>query len=271
RPDPITLYEAFQRYLKDINPRKKRPHIERYRIRAWMQHSLNQRKLEYIRTYHLAAWRDDKIKQGFQANTIRLHLAVLSHLYTVAQSEWGYEHLQNPVLHLTRPKLPKVRETRISDDDIDLLIQNTKSSYLPCLIKLALYTGMRRSELIKLKWSEINWDKQWIHLKDTKNGEDRFVPLTNNIKDVLRDINRSDDQLFPISEHAVTVAFRRAIKKSNLNNLSFHTLRHEAITRFFEMGLTIPEVACISGHKSWSRLRRYTHLQSQTLINKLEG
>ena len=56
RPDPITLYEAFQRYLNDINPRKKRPHIERYRIRAWMQHSLNQRKLEYIRTYHLATW-----------------------------------------------------------------------------------------------------------------------------------------------------------------------------------------------------------------------
>ena len=269
RPDPITLYEAFQRYLKDINPRKKRPHIERYRIRAWMQHSLNQRKLEFIRTYHLAAWRDNKIKQGFQANTIRLHLAVLSHLYTVAQSEWGYEHLQNPVLHLTRPKLPKVRETRISDHDIDLLIHNTKSSYLPYLIKLALYTGMRRSELIKLKWSEINWDKQCIHLKDTKNGEDRFVPLTNNIKDVLKDINRSGDQLFPISEHAVTVAFRRAIKKSNLNNLSFHTLRHESITRFFEMGLTIPEVASISGHKSWSMLKRYTHMNYVKLIEKL--
>ena len=269
RPDPITLYEAFQRYLKDVNPRKKRPHIERYRIKAWMQHNLSRRVLEHIRTYHLATWRDDKIKQGFQANTIRLHLAVLSHLYTVAQSEWGYENLQNPVLHLTRPKLPKVRETRISDYDIDLLIQNTKSIYLPSLIKLALFTGMRRSELIKLKWSEINWDKQWIHLKDTKNGEGRFVPLTNNIKNVLKDINRTSDQLFSISEHAVTVAFRRAIKKSNLNNLSFHTLRHEAITRFFEMGLTIPEVASISGHKSWSMLRRYTHLQSQTLINKL--
>ena len=109
-----------------------------------------------------------------------------------------------------------------------------------------------------------------VHLKDTKNGEGRFVPLTNNIKNVLKDINRTSDQLFSISEHAVTVAFRRAIKKSNLNNLSFHTLRHEAITRFFEMGLTIPEVASISGHKSWSMLRRYTHLQSQTLIKKLD-
>ena len=122
----------FNATLKDVNPRKKRPHIERYRIRAWMQHNLSRRILEHIRTYHLAAWRDDKIKQGFQANTIRLHLAVLSHLYTVAQSEWGYEHLQNPVLHLTRPKLPKVRETRISDYDIDLLIQNTKS--IICLV-----------------------------------------------------------------------------------------------------------------------------------------
>ena len=271
RPDPITLYDAFKRYLKDINPRKKRPQIEGYRIKAWMQHSLNQRKLEYIRTYHLAAWRDEKIHQGFQANTIRLHLAVLSHLYTVAQSEWGYEHLQNPVLHLTRPKLPKVRESRISDQDINLIIQNTKSSYLPNLIKFALYTGMRRSEIIKLRWSDINWDKQWIHLKDTKNGEDRFIPLMSKIKDILKTIDNSSEELFPISEHAVTVAFTRAIKKSNLSNISFHTLRHEAITRFFEMGLTIPEVASISGHKSWSMLRRYTHLHSQKLINKLNG
>ena len=61
RPDPITLYDAFKRYMADVNPRKKRSHIERYRIKAWMQGCLNQRKLEYIRTFHLAAWRDDKI------------------------------------------------------------------------------------------------------------------------------------------------------------------------------------------------------------------
>lgn len=270
RPDPITLYEALARYLSDINPRKKRAHIERYRIKAWMQHSVSRRKLEHIRTFHLATWRDEKIKQGFQANTIRLHLAVLSHLYKVAQSEWGYEDLINPVKNLARPKLPKVRDTRITDNDILLLVDHTQSYYLPSLIRLALYSGMRRSELIKLKWSDIYWDRQLIHLKDTKNGEDRWIPLFKNIAMILNQLDGDSEQVFPITEHAVTVAFKRCVNKANLKHMSFHTLRHEAITRFFEMGLTIPEVASISGHKSWSMLRRYTHFDNSKLVNKID-
>ena len=226
-------------------------------------------KLEHVKTYHLAKWRDEQIKQGKQPNTIRLHLAVLSHLYNVAKSEWGYEHLVNPVTHLARPKLPKVRETRITDQDIALIINNTTSSLLPSMIQLALFTGMRRSELVKLQWVDVHWDKQYIHVKDTKNGEERFIPLTEKSAVVLKKMNKINDRVFNITEHAVTVAFTRAIKRSQLTHMSFHTLRHEAITRFFEMGLTIPEVASISGHKSWSMLRRYTHLQSQKLINKL--
>ena len=270
RPDPITLYDAFKRYMADVNPRKKRSHIERYRIKAWMQGGLNQRKLEYIRTFHLAAWRDDKIKTGFKANTIRLHLAVLSHLYSVAQSEWGYEHLQNPVLHLTRPKLSKVRETRITNEDVTALIQHTQSPYLPFLIQLALLTGMRRSELIKLQWEDVDFDNQIIYLTDTKNGENRQIPISQKVRTILKSFEGTEGPLFTIKEHAVSVAFRRAVKRSGLVNISFHTLRHEAITRFFEKGLSIPEVASISGHKSWAILRRYTHINSSNLIKRID-
>jgi integrase len=265
----ITLGDAFKRYLIEVSPRKKRPDIERYRIQAWLLHPLSRRILHNLKIQHLSAWRDEQINQGYSSNTIRLHLAVLSHLYTVAQNEWGYEGLKNPVPHLYKPKLPRVRETRMSDNDVDLLISNTQSPYLPSLIRLALLTAMRRSELIKLQWEDIDWSKQLIHLKDTKNGESRQIPIFDKVKVILEGIEGDKGSLFPIKEHAVSVAFRRAVKRSGLENMSFHTLRHEAITRFFEMGLTIPEVASISGHKSWAMLRRYTHLQSETLINKL--
>lgn len=265
----ITLGDAFKRYLIEVNPRKKRPNIERYRIQAWLLHPLSRRILHNLKIQHLSAWRDEQINQGYSANTIRLHLAVLSHLYTVAQNEWGYEGLKNPVPHLYKPKLPGARDIRINDDAITALIQHTQSPYLPSLIQLALLTAMRRSELIKLQWEDIDWSKQLIHLKDTKNGESRQIPIFDKVKVVLESIEGDKGPLFPIKEHAVTVAFRRTVKRSELVNISFHTLRHEAITRFFEMGLTIPEVASISGHKSWAMLRRYTHLQSKTLINKL--
>jgi len=270
KPVLVTIGEAFNRYLIEVTPRKKSAAIEQYRIQAWLLHPLSRRILGDLKLSHLAVWRDEQINKGYSANTIRLHLAVLSHLYTIAQHEWGYEDLKNPVQHLHKPKLPSTREIRITDEDISTLIHHTQSPYLPSLIRLALLTGMRRSELIKLHWNDIDLERQLIYLTDTKNGENRQVPIFNQVNVLLQEIEKDDGQLFPIKEHAVSVAFRRAVKRSGLANISFHTLRHEAITRFFEKGLSIPEVASISGHKSWAMLRRYTHLQSQKLINKLE-
>ena len=270
KPVLVTIGEAFNRYLIEVTPRKKSAAIEQYRIQAWLLHPISRLLLGDLKLSHLAVWRDEQINKGYSANTIRLHLAVLSHLYTIAQNEWGYEDLKNHVQHLRKPKLPGARETRITDEDIETLIQHTQSPYLPTMIRLALLTGMRRSELIKLHWNDIDWEKQLIYLTDTKNGENRQVPIFYQVKVLLQEFEKDSGQLFPIKEHAVSVAFRRAVKRSGLVNISFHTLRHEAITRFFEMGFTIPEVASISGHKSWSMLRRYTHLQSQTLIKKLD-
>jgi len=261
-PKTISLHEALNRYLKEVTPRKKRPEIETYRVRAWLKSNLSQKLITHIKTSDLVIWRNEMIKQNYQPNTIRLHLAVLSHLYSIAQSEWGFEHIKNPVQHLHTPKLPPARESRISDDDIERLIENTDSPFLPSMIYFALHTGMRRSELTRLKWQNIDLDRSKIHLLETKNGEHRIIPLFNSIQELLQQIPKTDPRVFPITEHAVTIAFRRSVIRSNLTNMSFHTLRHEAISRFFEQGLSIPEVAMISGHKSWSMLKRYTHLQN---------
>ena len=270
KPKTITLYQAFSRYLTEVNPRKKRGQIERYRILAWMQHQISALKIDQVRTYHLATWRDEKIQQGFQPNTIRLHLAVLSHLYTIAVSEWGYEYVRNPVLGLARPKINLKMIKRISDADVELWIKHTASIYLPTLIRLALTTGMRRSELIKLTWEDIDWVEQSIYVRNPKNGEDRVIPLFQKTRQVLEDFGVTTGKIFPITENAVTLAFNRTLRRVGQFNINFHGLRHEAITRFFEMGLSIPEVASISGHKSWSMLRRYTHLDAKSLIAKID-
>ena len=266
----ITLKDALSKYLKEVTPFKKRPKIESYRIHAWQKTSLSNKFLNQIKTSDLVPWRDHMISSNYQPNTIRLHLAVLSHLYTIAQSEWGFENVQNPVKNLCRPRLISSTTKRITDKDIQLLIKNTYSPDLPLLIQLGLLSGMRRSELIKLHWQDIDWEREIIYLKNTKNGDTRRVPLFKSIKKLLKPRIKHQGKIFSIAEQAVTVAFRRACFRSNLKNISFHSLRHEAITRFFEQGLTIPEVAFISGHKSWSMLRRYTHLDLNLHKKNLE-
>ena len=128
---------------------------------------------------------------------------------------------------------------------------------LPTLIIVALETGMRRSELIRLKWTDIN--KDVAYLEDTKNGHSRYVPLSDTAPQAIDTLPKQSEEVFPMSANAVRLAWERLKNKHNIEGLRFHDLRHEAISRMFEEGLTVPEVASISGHRTVSMLFRYAH------------
>jgi integrase len=68
-------------------------------------------------------------------------------------------------------------------------------------------------------------------------------------------------EIFPFTTDAITAAFTRACKVLDIDDLHFHDLRHEGVSRLFEVGRTIPQAASVSGHRSWQSLRRYTHLR----------
>ena len=116
----------------------------------------------------------------------------------------------------------------------------------------------------------INLKKRMIYLKDTKNGSARTVPLSekaiHEIKSLPVSFNR---KTFPISISSFRFYWKQAKNKANISDFRFHQLRHEAISRFFEKGLSIPEVALISGHRDVRMLFRYTHLKAEDIIKKL--
>jgi len=116
-------------------------------------------------------------------------------------------------------------------------------SLLP-VVRLALETAMRQSELVGLRWEHVDHTRRIAHLTDTKNGEARTVPLSTMALAVLRALPRSiRGQVFPsLTTEAVKRAFSRAIRRAGIEDLHFHDLRHEATTRFFELGLNIMEV-----------------------------
>jgi integrase len=139
------------------------------------------------------------------------------------------------------------------------------------VIEFAIETGMRRSEMLKLKWQDINLETGFALLYDTKNGEDRKVPLTLKCIQLLNQLSRSHEHVFPISATCLNQAWRRAVRKAEIKDLRFHDLRHEAVSRFFEMGMNIAEVALISGHKDVTQLFRYTHLKPENVFKKYEA
>jgi integrase len=107
----------------------------------------------------------------------------------------------------------------------------------------------------------------------TKNGQPRCVPLSSEAVLVLKAArgatSEQRDRVFATTAEAIKLSWQRATKRASLDDLRFHDLRHEAISRFFEKGLSLPEVALISGHKDPRMLFRYTHLKAESLVQRL--
>lgn len=126
---------------------------------------------------------------------------------------------------------------------------------------------------MKLRWEHINLKTRIAHLPETKNGTKRDVPLSIKARDALIRLGvKSNGPCIGYTSNGVKSTWRFMIKKLGIENLHFHDLRHHCVTALFQLGtLDMMEIAAISGHKSLSMLKRYTHLKAQRLVRKLEG
>lgn len=269
-----TLEDALKRYAREVTPTKKDSARELNRVKAWQRHPLAKRFLSRLRGADFAAYRDARREEGAAEQTIRLDLALISHLYSRAAKDWGMENLRNPIKSMTLPGGSNQRDRRLEEGEEEKLLTALAAEgppYMAPLAALAIETAMRQSEILGLTAAAVDLDKRIAKLVDTKNGEARTVPLSPKAVEVLRALPApiAGGPLFPMTQHDVIRAFRRACEGARLVDLKFHDLRHEAVSRLFERGLNVAEVAAISGHKTWSQLRRYTQLKAEDLARKL--
>jgi integrase len=256
----VTLGNLLKRYLKEVTPHKKSCDKEAWRIKALLKRSISGVSLSNLNSAIISSYKYSRLPDG--ARTTRYDLALIRHCLEFARLEWGYYLPTNPVDLVSKPKLNKPRDRRVGKEDIETLmhaLRHTKVTYLKPLILIAIETGLRQGELVKLMWSDVDLDSRLLKVKETKNGEDRAVPLSNKSLSILQLLPRLGATVFNASHSSLQNAWKRLIKRSGLKDLHFHDLRHEAISRFIERGLTIPEAASISGHKAQSLLLRYAH------------
>ena len=169
---------------------------------------------------------------------------------------------------------PPARNRRLESGEFERLeeaAKQTKNPHIWPIIVFAIQTGMRRGEILGLRWEHVDLDRRIAFLPLTKNGSSREVPLSTKAVQVLTaQRQRNDAQSpFPVTPNGFRLAWERLRCRAGLSDLHFHDLRHEAISRFFELGLNIPEVAVISGHKDPRMLFRYTHLTASDLVDRL--
>jgi integrase len=259
-------YPAFktiiERYTKEISANK-RGHIrEKYFLQYLAKTDLAQLKLDQIQAQHIARLRDQRLKKN-KPDTVLRELTIINHIFNICIKDWSYP-LCNPVKQIYKPRSSCSRKRRLTFFEYNYLVNNNRmNSKLKAIIELAIETGMRRGEILKIEQHHMRDRTLMIPL--TKNGISREIPLTKKAFNILHNSSLP----FLMTPNALRLAWSRLKKKGDIKDLHFHDLRHEAISRFFEKGLSIPEVALISGHRDVRMLFRYTHLKASNIINKL--
>lgn len=133
---------------------------------------------------------------------------------------------------------------------------------------------MRRGEIAAMDWKQVDLGRRSLSIPVTKNGSSRTIPLSTTATEILKDQLRGDEKpsegsVWQWTPDYITKEFIRLCQQQGFRDLRFHDLRHEATSRLFERGLSLMEVASITGHKSLQMLNRYTHLSNEHLLAKL--
>lgn len=277
----MSLSRGLDKYYESVSVHKKGHLQEFYRVNVIKRHPLASRNMDEISTVDIAAYRDERLTQlnpksgkPITGNTVRLELALLSSLFGIARVEWGTCR-SNPVELVRKPKVSKGRDRRLTSTEERRLSRyfRERNLMLYMIFHLAIETAMRQGEILNLLWEHVDLQHGVAHLPDTKNGSSRDVPLSRKARNLLQLLPAQlNGRVFSYTSSGFKSAWRLALKALIIEDLHFHDLRHEAISRFFELGtLNVMEVAAISGHRSMNMLKRYTHLRAYQLVNKLDA
>lgn len=265
------LSELLAQYAKEVAPTKKSADNIIYRLNL-LDKALGHLVLAAITPGTVKEFRDYRL-ETVKNETVRKDILLLGRVLKVAQKEWDiYLPRGNPVESIAIPPKGKARDRRLKAEEEEKLLQAAEQygGNIKVLIQLAIETGARRGELQALRWENIKLNNRTATFIDTKNGDDRTIPLSSKAITIFKSLPRQiTGQVFTMRADAITKAFIRVCKRAEIEDLRLHDLRHEATSRFFEMGLSIMEVSSITGHKDLAMLKRYTHLKAEDLAKKL--
>lgn len=270
-----TLGDLLRRYRIEVSPTKRGAVQEIQRIDVLQRHDIAHRTLIGLSQQDAASFRDERLRSVAPSTAVR-EMAILSHVIEVAMRDWGFPLSRNVVKLVRRPIIRNERKRRLEGDEEQRLLEGCDSgkiAFMRTLLIIAIETGMRRSEILGLTWSDISHNRRVITLEMTKNGSGREVPMTQRAFDAFSRWKENapvdEAKIFPITPGSFEQVWRRLLKRANITGLRFHDLRHEGVSRLFERGLNVIEVSTISGHKELRMLRRYSHLSADNLVSRL--
>lgn len=272
--EKVTLRQLVTRYRDEVVPTKKGREIETIILNAFLRHPICNKPLSSLGTGDFAHYRDERLKV-IAPKSLKRQLAPLHNMFQFAKVEWGLPLRNNPLSALQLKAPDRKRERRLRQGEFQRLVEAaaaTRNPLILLVVRFALDTAMRRGEILGLKWKNIDCERETATIEDSKNGHTRVIPLSRSALVVLQEakaLGMDREGPFGLTANALKLGWQRLAKRAELSDLHFHDLRHEAISRLFELGLTVPEVALVSGHRTLGQLMRYSHASQQSIKTKM--
>lgn len=274
-----TCGDAFDRYVKEVSPHKRGHRWESLRLNAMAESDIGKVKFKNIKLSDLTAdmigqWRDARLKD-VAGSTVNRDLNLLSHVLNTSRKEWGWM-AHSPTKDVRRPKNPAPRDRRITQGEIDRLCLafsfdgsavSTKSQSIAVAFLFAIETAMRAGEICALRPEWISGRVAHLPASAVKNGVKRDVPLSKRAVELLALLPQ--DKLFDITSASLDAMFRAGRDRANIEGLTFHDTRHEAITRLSKK-LGVLELARAVGHRDLKMLQIYYNESAADIAERLD-
>lgn len=285
KPDQ-TLADVIDRYVKE------KPEIGRTKaqcLRSIKTYAIGAMDCREIRSEHISAFVRELLAGGRKPQTCGNYVSHLSAVFNAAKPLWGID-LDKAAMKEAQAALSKhghvaksaKRERRPTLGELDKLMQffvdrqarEPRSAPMQILIAFALFSTRRQEEITLLAWDDLDEAHNRILVRDMKHpgqkkGNDTWCELPPEALRIIRSMPRTGKRIFPYTTDAISSSFTRAcytlgintIDMPDMDRLHFHDLRHEGVSRLFELGRTIPLAASVSGHRSWASLQRYAQIR----------
>jgi integrase len=202
-----------------------------------------------------------KSKATTKPATVNREIALIKHMYSKA-IEWG-KCKENPTKKVKLLKGEVKRVRFLMPDEIQTLLSKCKD-YLKSIVIVAAHSGMRKGEILSLKWDQVNFEQGIITLHDTKNSERRDIPMDETVKTTLREMEKTGPYVFSNGDGESLGDWRRAfegaVRRSGIEDFHFHDLRHTFASNLVMAGVDLVTVKELMGHKDLTMTLRYAHL-----------
>ena len=278
-----TTADILERYADEVSPKKRGGRWEQIRLKGMARryHVFDQ-PIVMISAPDIAEWRDARLL-SVSASTVNREISLISTVFTHAMKEWRLGLTFNPCALVTKPRKGRPRTQRISIAERKQIIRQlgwdgisepkASAQWVAFAFYLALETAMRKGEILSLRWADIDFTARHAHLDMTKNGDERFVPLSKTAMTLLKIVKHRAPAapVVPIHAGNFDKLFRAARREAGLMHIHFHDSRREAASTMAPKLSNVLELAAITGHKSLAMLQVYYKPKAADLAARLDA